>query len=100
MTTIADLSQESDDDLRWYVRQHIPPTEHMWLTHDQLVMKVARIMSDMGQLDPNDSNILNIPGFDQIYIVEGGDMGKALSHFSFDVGTNSIRPLLDLTESN
>lgn len=94
MTTIAELSEWPISYLIDYI--HNNSNIHQQMTHDQMVMLVAQIMMNNGDLDPTDADYMSIPGFDQIYVTENGNLSKTISHFAVDVGANSIGSILRL----
>jgi hypothetical protein len=85
MTTVKEISEWPVEDLKDYVRKKIPKNEHFYATREQLILMVARIMDMNGELDPDDSKAIAIPGFDRIFVIEEGDYDRALYHMSVDV---------------
>lgn len=94
MVSISELSQWPTSYLVTYIHQHTD--QHYAVTHDQMVMIVAKMMMNSGELDSDDAQYMNIPGFDQIYIAEGGDLNKAITHLTIDVSANPVGTILRL----
>ncbi len=96
MTTVSEICEWSDDDLRNYVRTRIPKSDHFWATREQLILIVAKIMDANGELSFRDSEIIQTPGFDRIFILEKGDIAAAITHLSIDTSLSSISMLGNL----
>jgi hypothetical protein len=87
MVSVEELTTEwSDEDLVNYLHSHRPDQQHFYATRNQIILIIAKIMDKNGMLDPDDSQAINTPGFDQIFIVENGNYSKALQHLMVDVG--------------
>lgn len=96
MYTVAELTTWPVEDLEKYIRGMIPKNEHFWATREQLILIAAKIMDANGQLNPDDSRIINTPGFDRIFVLEKGDLSASIAHLSIDVGLSSLGELASI----
>lgn len=91
MVTVEELTKEwSDEDLVDFVRTNRPGENHFYVTRNELILIVSKIMDRNGMLDTDDSRAINTPGFDQIFIVENGNYARAIQHLFIDVALRIV----------
>lgn len=85
MYTIEDVERMPIDDVRDYVRRHVPYDDHFFTTEMHLRYIALQMMNKDGELDPVDASLLNIPMFGKIYAMSSGDIFQSLLVAGVDV---------------
>ena len=84
--SIKEVEATNIDELADFVRNHVPDQVHLKLTINQLRLLAIQILDKNGNLDRNDSSLVRIPYFGQIYALEGANTFQVMEH----IGLNFI----------
>lgn len=83
--TIKDIHSMSDEELRNIARRYLPSNRHFWIKRSELELMVAHMLSDNGELDPREADLINLPMFGDMYAVEGGDLLGTVLRLGIDM---------------